>query len=63
MEYVHAMLLELKARGRAVVVVTSDLDEATALSDVIRVLYRGAIVGIVQPPFSRHELGILMGGK
>jgi general nucleoside transport system ATP-binding protein len=62
-EYVHAKLLELKARGRAVVVVTSDLDEATALSDVICVLYRGAIAGVVRPPFSRHELGILMGGK
>jgi general nucleoside transport system ATP-binding protein len=62
-EYVHAKLLELKAEGRAVVVVTSDLDEATALSDVICVLYRGAIAGLVRPPFSRHELGILMGGK
>jgi general nucleoside transport system ATP-binding protein len=62
-EYVHAKLLELKAQGRAVIVVTSDLDEATALSDVICVLYRGAIAGLVRPPFSRHELGILMGGK
>jgi ABC-type uncharacterized transport system ATPase subunit len=62
-EYVHAKLLQLKAEGRAVVVVTSDLDEATALSDVICVLYRGAIAGLVRPPFSRHELGILMGGK
>jgi simple sugar transport system ATP-binding protein len=62
-EYVHTKLLELKARGRAVVVVTSDLDEATALSDVICVLYRGAVAGLVRPPFSRHELGILMGGK
>jgi general nucleoside transport system ATP-binding protein len=62
-EYVHTKLLELKAQGRAVIVVTSDLDEATALSDVICVLYRGAIAGLVRPPFSRHELGILMGGK
>jgi simple sugar transport system ATP-binding protein len=62
-EYVHTKLLELKARGRAVVVVTSDLDEATALSDVICVLYRGAIAGRVRPPFSRRDLGILMGGK
>jgi simple sugar transport system ATP-binding protein len=62
-EYVHKKLLELAAQGRAVVVVTSDLDEATALSDVICVLYRGSIVGVVRPPFSRHELGVLMGGK
>jgi ABC-type uncharacterized transport system ATPase subunit len=60
---VHKKLLELKAQGRAVVVVTSDLDEAIAVSDAICVLYRGAIVGVVRPPFSRHELGVLMGGK
>jgi simple sugar transport system ATP-binding protein len=62
-EYVHAKLLELKADGRAVVVVTSDLDEALAVSDVICVLYRGAIIGAARPPFSRHDLGVLMGGK
>ena len=61
-EYVHRKLLELRAQDRAVVVVTSDLDEATALSDVIYVLYRGAFAGVVRRPFSRHELGILMGG-
>jgi general nucleoside transport system ATP-binding protein len=62
-EYVHRKLLELAAQSRAVVVVTSDLDEAMALSDVICVLYRGSVVGVVRPPFSRHELGVLMGGK
>jgi ABC-type uncharacterized transport system ATPase subunit len=61
-EYVHRKLLELRAEDRAVVVITSDLDEATALSDVIYVLYRGVFAGVVRPPFSRHELGILMGG-
>jgi len=61
-EYVHRKLLELRAQDRAVIVVTSDLDEATALSDVIYVLYRGAFAGVVRSPFSRHELGILMGG-
>ena len=62
-EYVHKKLFELRAQGRAVVVVTSDLDEAMTLSDVICVLYKGSVVGIARPPFSRHELGVLMGGK
>ena len=62
-EYVHRKLLELREQGRAVVVVTSDLDEATALSDVIYVVCGGSIAGVVRPPFSRHELGVLMGGK
>jgi general nucleoside transport system ATP-binding protein len=62
-EYVHKKLLELCTAGRAVLVVTSDLDEAIAVSDEICVLYRGRIVGVVRPPFSRHELGVLMGGQ
>jgi general nucleoside transport system ATP-binding protein len=62
-EYVHRKLLELREQGRAVVVVTSDLDEATTLSDVIYVVCGGSIAGVVRPPFSRHELGVLMGGK
>jgi ABC-type uncharacterized transport system ATPase subunit len=62
-EYVQNKLLELKAAGRAVVVITSDLDEAMAVSDTICVLFRGAIIGVARPPFSRHDLGVLMGGK
>ena len=62
-EYVHRTLLALRERGRAVVVVTSDLDEATALSDVICVVCDGEIVGVVRAPFSRRELGVLMGGR
>jgi general nucleoside transport system ATP-binding protein len=63
-EYVHNKLLELKSGGRAVVVVTSGLDEAImAVSDIICVLFRGAIIGVARPPFSRHDLGVLMGGR
>jgi simple sugar transport system ATP-binding protein len=62
-EYVHRKLLELAANGKAVIVVTSDLDEAIAIGDVICVLYRGSIAGAVRPPFSRHEIGLLMGGQ
>jgi simple sugar transport system ATP-binding protein len=62
-EYVHRKLMDLAADGLTVLVVTSDLDEAMAVSDVICVLYRGAIAGVVRPPFSRQEIGVLMGGQ
>jgi ABC-type uncharacterized transport system ATPase subunit len=62
-EFVHKQLIAMADRGNAVVVVTADLDEAMAVSDSIAVLYHGSIIGVVVPPFDRHEIGILMGGK
>ncbi len=61
-QFVHRSLIGLAEDGKAVLVVTSDLDEALAVSDVIAVLHQGAIVGTVTPPFDRSEIGRLMGG-
>jgi ABC-type uncharacterized transport system ATPase subunit len=61
-QYVHGRLVELAERGRAVVLVTSDIDEAMALADRVAVLYRGRVAGVVARPVSRDELGVLMGG-
>ena len=44
-EYVHGKLMEQKARGAALLVVSEDLDEVLVLSDRIFVMYKGAIVG------------------
>jgi ABC-type uncharacterized transport system ATPase subunit len=44
-EYVHEKLLEQKARGAAVLLVSEDLDETLILSDRILVIYKGQIVG------------------
>ncbi|MFT4042304.1 MAG: ABC transporter ATP-binding protein [Gordonia sp. (in: high G+C Gram-positive bacteria)] len=62
-EYVHRQLLKLATHGVGVLVVTSDIDEAVAISDRIAVICNGAITGIVHPPFNRSEIGILMGGN
>ncbi|MEP6984450.1 MAG: ABC transporter ATP-binding protein [Chloroflexota bacterium] len=44
-EYVHQKLLEQKARGAGVLIVSEDLDETLLLSDRILVIYAGHIVG------------------
>jgi simple sugar transport system ATP-binding protein len=45
-----------------VVLISSELDEVLALADRIAVMYRGKIVGIVEPSTSREDLGKLMAG-
>jgi simple sugar transport system ATP-binding protein len=44
-EYIHTKLLELKAAGKAILLVSSDLSEIMSLSDRVIVLYRGEIMG------------------
>ncbi|MCU1492635.1 MAG: heme transporter ATP-binding protein [Acidimicrobiaceae bacterium] len=61
-EYVHSRIVEVAERGCAVVLVTSELDEALALSDRIAPIYEGRIVGVQQRPFDREQLGLMIGG-
>jgi len=61
-EFVRSRVLEARAGGTAVVLVSSDLDEIAALADRIAVLYGGAIVGIVPPDVPRTQLGLMMAG-
>ena len=62
MEFIHRRVIEVRDEGRAVLIVSTELDEIAALSDRIAVMYRGKIVGIVPPDTSREELGLLMAG-
>lgn len=43
-QFVHEKLLDLKDRGKAILLVTGDLDEAIEISDRIMVMYEGEIV-------------------
>jgi ABC-type uncharacterized transport system ATPase subunit len=61
-EYVHGRLLRVAEEGCGIVLVTSDLEEALALSDRLGVLYRGQVVGVLERPFDRQQIGVLMGG-
>ncbi|HEX6142515.1 MAG TPA: ATP-binding cassette domain-containing protein, partial [Geminicoccaceae bacterium] len=60
---VHRLLLEARARGAAILLISEDLDELLALADRIGVLYRGRL----SPPEPAGELdlaslGLLMSG-
>jgi ABC-type uncharacterized transport system ATPase subunit len=61
-EYVQERIILARDEGTAVLLVSSDLDEVTALGDRIAVMYRGAIFAVVPPDIPRKELGLLMAG-
>lgn len=61
-EFIHEQIVAQRDAGKAVVLISTELDEVISLADRIAVMYRGKIVGIVSPQTSREELGKLMAG-
>jgi simple sugar transport system ATP-binding protein len=61
-EFIHERLVEERNQGKAVVLISTELDEVTALADRIAVMYRGQIVGIVHGKTDRATLGQMMAG-
>ena len=61
-EFIHERLIEERNSGKAVVLISTELDEVMALADRIAVMYRGQIVGIVDPNTDRLGLGQMMAG-
>ncbi len=61
-EFVHRRLVEERDEGRAVLLVSLELDEILSLSDRILVIYEGEIVGEFAPGVSEEELGVAMTG-
>ncbi|MBA1393873.1 heme ABC transporter ATP-binding protein, partial [Lactobacillus sp. XV13L] len=62
-EYIHKQLLLERAKGKAILLVSYELDEIMQLSDRIIVLHDGDISGEVKPEeTSDEELGLLMTG-
>jgi simple sugar transport system ATP-binding protein len=62
-EFVHKKLVELRDEGKAVLLVSLELDEVMALSDRIAVMYGGKIVGVIDAKdASEKKLGIMMAG-
>ncbi|HEY2778996.1 MAG TPA: ABC transporter ATP-binding protein [Gaiellaceae bacterium] len=63
-EFVHRRLVEQRDAGRAVFLVSLELEEVLSLSDRILVIYEGRIVGEFPPTATEEELGFAMtGGK
>jgi ABC-type uncharacterized transport system ATPase subunit len=62
-EYIHKALVEQRNQGKAVLLLSLELDEILSLSDRIAVIHKGKIVGIVDAhKTTREELGLMMLG-
>jgi simple sugar transport system ATP-binding protein len=62
-EYIHKMLVEGRDNGKAVLLVSLELDEVLNVSDRILVMYEGEIVGELDPKETTdEELGLYMSG-
>jgi ABC-type uncharacterized transport system ATPase subunit len=61
-EFVHRRLIEERDVGRAILLVSFELEEVLSLSDRILVVYEGRIVGEYPPTATQQELGLAMVG-
>ena len=62
-EYVRTILLKMREGGKAVLLISSDLDEILQLSDRVAVIYEGAFVDVRKPEeLTEEKIGLMMGG-
>lgn len=61
-EFLHKRIVEERDKGTAVVLVSTELDEVEALADRVLVMFRGRVVGVVEPTTPRDVLGLMMAG-
>lgn len=62
-EFVRQELLKMRDEGKAVLLISSELEEVTGLSDTMAVMYEGRLAGFKRPEeFTAEEVGLMMGG-
>ena len=61
-EFIHRQLLAMRDAGKAILLVSVELDEVRALSDRILVMCDGRIIGERMPDSDEREIGLLMAG-
>ena len=62
-EFIHRKIVEMRDAGCAVLLVSAELEEVTALSDRLLVFHDGKIAGEVDPKVaSNEEIGLMMTG-
>ena len=61
-EFIHRRLIQLRDEGKAILLVSVELDEIRSLSDRILVMFAGRIMGERDASASERELGLLMAG-
>jgi len=61
-EFIHRRIIEMRDAGKAILLVSVELDEIRSLADRILVMFAGRIVGERDNTASEGELGLLMAG-
>ncbi len=61
-EFIHKRIIEMRDQGKAILLVSVELDEIRSLSDRILVMFDGRIVGERSPETPEAEIGLLMAG-
>ena len=61
-EFIHKRLIAMRDAGKAVLLISVELDEIRSLSDRILVMFAGRVVGERGPDATEGELGLLMAG-
>jgi general nucleoside transport system ATP-binding protein len=61
-EFIHRRLIELRDQGKAILLVSVELDEIRSLSDRIIVMFAGRVMGERGADANERELGLLMAG-
>ena len=61
-EFIHRSLIRLRDEGKAILLVSVELDEIRSLSDRILVMFSGRVMGEVSPEVSERDCGLLMAG-
>jgi len=62
-EFIHRQLLIQRGEGKAILLISLELEEVRALSDRILVIHDGRISGEVGPDATDEQLGLLMAGR
>jgi general nucleoside transport system ATP-binding protein len=61
-EFIHRRLIELRDMGKAILLVSVELDEIRSLSDRIIIMFAGRIMGELDATASERDCGLLMAG-
>ena len=63
-EFIHRRLIAMRDAGKAILLVSVELDEILSLSDRILVMFSGEIVGeVAQADATEQQLGLMMAGE
>jgi simple sugar transport system ATP-binding protein len=61
-EFIHKRIIQMRDQGKAILLVSVELDEIRSLSDRVLVMFAGRVVGECTPDTPEGEMGLLMAG-